>query len=950
MRHWKEGVVAGILVILVVLLVPIQADNYFWNTSYGDWSVPGNWIPLGPPSAGDDAYIGSLQAYSQAYLSSNATVANLHITNNFTGSAWVWTHGYRLVVLDTTYLTETSSSKSVSLIVATGGVGNDFDTNYLNITGGAELNMQGGVAQIDNQLKVDADSYIIGHGAIDFNSSDPYALSLAGTLRVSGGGTLTLQVTSGGKLDLDGSSGGNSIIDVTYGSSRLVVNGELSDAFNGTMTIGEGNRAEFAHAWTHEGTLNFNAGSSTATLMSAPITVNGTINVSSGTGYISSDVDFNASATVNIASGATLRLDSGQTTYKGGSYTGAGTLSQDDIAVIAEDTTINTSYYDWDGAWGTSQTTVNSGKTFTINSSIADVHNGTITVNGGKIIVNNPWSMAGTLNLTSNGNVLDGARMTLTSSGTMNCTNYPLIYAPVTIAGTVTASPSIVFRGDTIFESTATVNLAAGEYINLYGTTTYRGGTFSGDGFIRQNGDATIEADTTIGVSTFDLDGVFENATTTINPGVAFTLNVDDIEFSDNDGFDGTVNIQNGATLAVNTPGSWTLEGQINLMGGQVTGSIIINDGTISGFGTVAADYLNNNGTLSADGGTLVLDTTTFPDLDGSLETGLIEAINGDVHVKGDFGGLFVFNTQLIVGQGHEFRMDYYGLNNCGEINLRGGTYVSPRLANRSGGRLVVDTAPATLESDSTFYSGSTTTLNTDLYIDGSLTVNSGATVTGPAELIIKFGSTLQGNGTVDVDVINRGQFSPATSVGIFTINGDYAQASVGKLETEIGGLIPGMGHDQVRVSGSAELAGGLLLPVIGGYEPDYYDEFEIIEAGSVVDHFDWIKGVAAFPDKYLAVVYNANNVLVVAALPGDANLDHSVDVADLGVLASNYGTSDNTWAQGDFNGDGVVGLADLGILSGNYGSSVDSAVPEPMTLVLICVAAVPVLIRRRRN
>ena len=131
MRYWKEGVVAGILMTLVVLLVPVQAGNYFWNTSYGDWSVPGNWTPPGPPSSGNDAYIGSLQAYSQAYLSSNAFVANLHITNNFTGSAWVWTHGYRLVVLGTTYLTETSSSKSVALIVATGGVGNDFDTNYL---------------------------------------------------------------------------------------------------------------------------------------------------------------------------------------------------------------------------------------------------------------------------------------------------------------------------------------------------------------------------------------------------------------------------------------------------------------------------------------------------------------------------------------------------------------------------------------------------------------------------------------------------------------------------------------------------------------------------------------------------------------------------------------------------------------------------------------------------
>ena len=58
--------------------------------------------------------------------------------------------------------------------------------------------------------------------------------------------------------------------------------------------------------------------------------------------------------------------------------------------------------------------------------------------------------------------------------------------------------------------------------------------------------------------------------------------------------------------------------------------------------------------------------------------------------------------------------------------------------------------------------------------------------------------------------------------------------------------------------------------------------------------------------------------------LPGDINLDGSVNVSDLAVLAANYrhtvtGTPAQLWAQGDFSGDGVVNISDLAILAANY-------------------------------
>lgn len=61
----------------------------------------------------------------------------------------------------------------------------------------------------------------------------------------------------------------------------------------------------------------------------------------------------------------------------------------------------------------------------------------------------------------------------------------------------------------------------------------------------------------------------------------------------------------------------------------------------------------------------------------------------------------------------------------------------------------------------------------------------------------------------------------------------------------------------------------------------------------------------------------------------GDANLDGTVDIADLVRLSQNYSGAGG-WAQGDFNGDGVIDIADLVILSSNYSSSSQAPV-DPM-------------------
>jgi hypothetical protein len=63
-----------------------------------------------------------------------------------------------------------------------------------------------------------------------------------------------------------------------------------------------------------------------------------------------------------------------------------------------------------------------------------------------------------------------------------------------------------------------------------------------------------------------------------------------------------------------------------------------------------------------------------------------------------------------------------------------------------------------------------------------------------------------------------------------------------------------------------------------------------------------------------------------ITLLAGDANLDNSVDVGDLGILAANYGGVGKHWSQGDFNNDGAVDVGDLGILAAHYGTNSSSS------------------------
>ncbi|MCK6455317.1 MAG: hypothetical protein L6Q92_02120 [Phycisphaerae bacterium] len=158
-----------------------------------------------------------------------------------------------------------------------------------------------------------------------------------------------------------------------------------------------------------------------------------------------------------------------------------------------------------------------------------------------------------------------------------------------------------------------------------------------------------------------------------------------------------------------------------------------------------------------------------------------------------------------------------------------------------------------------------------------ALTQNDGLTELAGGQIFVQStmhlkGGVVRGAGDLIANVNNVGaEVEPGQSPGILTIAsnanpaiaGNYTQGAGGRLEIEVGGLMPGMKHDRLVVTGAASLNGTLELKQFNGFVPNSGDSITILTAASVMGGFTTVE-LAGFPASISAMVQvNASSVVV---------------------------------------------------------------------------------------
>jgi hypothetical protein len=142
--------------------------------------------------------------------------------------------------------------------------------------------------------------------------------------------------------------------------------------------------------------------------------------------------------------------------------------------------------------------------------------------------------------------------------------------------------------------------------------------------------------------------------------------------------------------------------------------------------------------------------------------------------------------------------------------------------------------------------SGSQLEIQGATYVQTAGVTNVNGTLSAGATPVDIRGGTLSGAGAVIGDVSNGGTVAPGNSPGILLVTGNYTQTLAGILDIEIAGLTAGSGYDQLRVFGSAFLAGMLEVELISGFAPTADAFFDILltgffSPGSVFGRFDTV-------------------------------------------------------------------------------------------------------------
>src|ERR1700683_610980 len=395
-----------------------------------------------------------------------------------------------------------------------------------------------------------------------------------------------------------------------------------------------------------------------------------------------------------------------------------------------------------------------------------------------------------------------------------------------TLTNYKTIDSSGMVSNDGAFTNRGTFNNTGQFYNGDYssGGTLLNYGTISNSNLIELNSGPTTNNGTIINRGTFVSGtdfGVFTNNGGIVNASGSSFIN--DWEMINN----GTVSIKAGSyfdNASCSCGDGSLLNNGVIIVSGMLFNDIvnpIQNIGTFSvaASGSVDTNFsfensgtLNNHGTLSVIGS--LSNSGKFTN-EGTIGTSS-SPFEGPsiISNSGKFANSGTINLQAASDGGPSALLDNDGgtIRNSGTIN-NGGTITNEGILNITTGGMLNNLAGST-------------------YVQTSgRTIVNGTLNSVPAVQIQ--GGKLSGSGTINGNVVMGGTIAPGNSPGILTINGNYMQTATGVYDAEIAGLTPGLGYDELLISGAADLNGKLDVTFEDGFKVALGDNFLLMKYNS---------------------------------------------------------------------------------------------------------------------
>ncbi len=440
----------------------------------------------------------------------------------------------------------------------------------------------------------------------------------------------------------------------------------------------------------------------------------------------------------------------------------------------------------------------------------------------------------------------------------------------------------------------------------LTGTNTFAGGTMISGGTLG------VRAESALGSGNITLNGGTLLTTSDLLDGRAFfigpqggTINNDGNNnlftgniIPMNSGSDGGLTVTGGGTAVLtgdNTyTGGTTIAGYTNLqigdggaagtLPGNVTdnGTLTFNtadtlnvSGQISGYGMLWQQgpgtlILNGNNTYA--GGTTIAGGALAVDSAAALGTGPVNLNGGTLITTAAQNEAFSVNLGASGGI-----IDTDGSADIFSSDVSGGNHTAGPLTIVGGGSLILDGAANSASQTIIGGPSAVSSATTPTLLEIGDISHPSASLQGP--VLVTPAGELRGHGTIVGNVTNDGTIFPGGSIGTLTIQGNYTQNADGTLAIEV----TPTAYDTLKVSGTAAIAGRLLVQVDPGASYVAGDQYQVLQAAGGVTGAFSTTVYDPFPAYVTPTLTNNGNALNISLYATSDATGRNADPAYLG-------------------------------------------------------------------